>query len=98
MDRDETVRLLRLSANNRMDRISIVEALKVVTDYCLEKGKRGGDIARLRGYLARDMALLTLCTTQALEYFERKFTIYRLWSAPNPLNNQGQERKLLLIF
>ena len=98
MDRDETVRLLRLSANDRIDRISIVEALKVVTDYCLEKGKRGGDIARLRGYLVRDIALLTLCATQALEYFERKFTIYRLWSAPNPLNNQGQERKLLLIF
>lgn len=98
MDRDETVRLLRLSANDGMDRISIVEALKVITDYCLEKGKRDGDIARLRGYLVRDIALLTLCTTQALEYFERKFTIYRLWSVPNPLNNQGQERKLLLIF
>lgn len=98
MDRDETVRLLRLSANNRIDRVSIVEALKVVTDYCLEKGRRGSDIARLRGYLVSDIAALTLCTTQALEYFERKFTIYRLWSAPNPLNNQGQERKLLLIF
>ena len=98
MDRDGIVRLLRLSASNRIDRISVVEALKVVTDYCLERGKRDSDIARLKGYLVSDMALLTLCTTQALEYFERKFTIYRLWSAPNPLNNRGQERKLLLIF
>lgn len=33
----------------------------------------------------------------AAEFYERKFNIYKLWSAPNPLNNQG-ERQLLLIF
>lgn len=33
----------------------------------------------------------------AAEFYERKFNICKLWSAPNPLNNQG-ERQLLLIF
>lgn len=34
----------------------------------------------------------------AAGFYERKFNIYKLWSAPNPLNNQGQERKAILIF
>lgn len=34
----------------------------------------------------------------ALSFYERKFTVYKLWSAPNPLNKMGQERKLLQIF
>lgn len=29
---------------------------------------------------------------------KRKFTVYKLWSAPNLLNIQGQERTLLQIF
>lgn len=29
---------------------------------------------------------------------ETEFTVYKLWSAPNPLNNRRQERKLLQIF
>ena len=33
-----------------------------------------------------------------IEHYERKFNIYKLWSAPNPLNNQGQEIKVILIF
>lgn len=95
MDREETLRLSRLAA---FGGLSLTDFFKVITEYCLEKGKRDSDIAILREYLAKDIFALHSCMTQALEYFEKKFTIYKVWSAPNPLNNQGQKRKVILIF
>lgn len=41
---------------------------------------------------------MAYCFNFALSFYERKFTIYKLWSAFNPLNMKGQERKLLQIF
>lgn len=95
MDREETLRLSRLAA---FGKLSWADILRVITEYCLEKGKKDSDIAILREYLAKDIFALHSCMTQALEYFEKKFTICKIWSAPNPLNNQGQERKVILIF
>lgn len=94
MDRNETVELSRLAA---FGEVPIHKALKAITDYCLEKGKSDIDISVLREYLERDVTMLSSCLNQALEYFEGKFMIYKLWSAPNPLSNTGQ-RKLLQIF
>lgn len=94
MDRNETIELSRLAA---FDKVPIPKALKAITDYCLEKGKSDINISVLKEYLARDVVMLGSCLNQALEYFERKFVICKLWSAPNPLNNTGQ-RKLLQIF
>lgn len=94
MDRNETIELSRLVA---FDEVPIPKALKAITDYCLEKGKSDIGISVLKEYLARDVVMLGSCLNQALEYFERKFVIYKLWSAPNPLSNTGQ-RKLLQIF
>ena len=94
MDRNETIELSRLAA---FDKVPIPKALKAITDYCLEKGKSDIDISVLREYLERDVVMLGSCLNQALEYFEGKFMICKLWSAPNPLSNTGQ-RKLLQIF
>ena len=94
MDRNETVELSRLAA---FGEVPIHKALKAITDYCLEKGKSDIDISVLREYLERDVVMLGSCLNQALEYFEGKFVICKLWSAPNPLSNTGQ-RKLLQIF
>lgn len=94
MDRNETVELSRLAA---FGGVPIHKALKAITDYCLEKGKSDIDILVLREYLERDVDMLGSCLNQALEYFEGKFMICKLWSAPNPLSNTGQ-RKLLQIF
>lgn len=95
MDREETLRLSRLAA---FGRLSLADILRVITAYCFEKGKKGSDIAMLREYLVKDVFVLNSCMIQSLEYFEKKFTICKIWSAPNPLNNQGQERKVILIF
>lgn len=94
MDRNETVELSRLAA---FGEVPIHKALKAITDYCLEKGKSDIDTSVLREYLERDVTMLSSCLNQALEYFEGKFMICKLWSAPNPLSNMGQ-RKLLQIF
>lgn len=94
MDRNETIELSRLAA---FDKVPIPKALKAITDCCLEKGKSDIGISVLKEYLARDVVMLGSCLNQALEYFERKFVICKLWSAPNPLSNTGQ-RKLLQIF
>lgn len=94
MDRNETVELSRLAA---FGEVPIHKALKAITDYCLEKGKSDIDTSVLREYLERDVIMLGSCLNQALEYFEGKFMICKLWSAPNPLSNTGQ-RKLLQIF
>ena len=94
MDRNETVELSRLAA---FGEVPIHKALKAITDYCLEKGKSDIDTSVLREYLERDVTMLISCLNQALEYFEGKFMICKLWSAPNPLSNTGQ-RKLLQIF
>lgn len=94
MDRNETVELSRLAA---FGEVPIHKALKAIIDYCLEKGKSDIDISVLREYLERDVVMLGSCLNQALEYFEGKFMICKLWSAPNPLSNTGQ-RKLLQIF
>ena len=94
MDRNETIELSRLAA---FGEVPIHKALKAITDYCLEKGKSDIDISVLREYLERDVVMLGSCLNQALEYFEGKFVICKLWSAPNPLSNTGQ-RKLLQIF
>ena len=94
MDRNETVELSRLAA---FGEVPIHKALEAITDYCLEKGKSDIDTSVLREYLERDVTMLSSCLNQALEYFEGKFMICKLWSAPNPLSNTGQ-RKLLQIF
>lgn len=56
----------------------------MLMQYCIGQGKPYYETA--------------LFVTHVLSFYERKFTVYKLWSAPNPLNNMGQERKLLQIF
>lgn len=95
MDREETLRLSKLVA---FGGLSFADMFKVITEYCLEKGKKDSDIAILKEYLAKNFFTLHYCVIQSLEYFEKKFTICKIWSASNPLNNQGQKGKVILIF
>lgn len=38
------------------------------------------------------------CVGYALQYYEAKFNICKVWSAPNPYQIRGKERTLLKIF
>lgn len=95
MDRNDTIELSNLAA---LGKIPLNKVLKIITDYCLEKNKSDRDISVFIEYLSANPSMLGSCLNQALEYFERKFVVCKLWSASNPLNNQGQERTLLQIF
>lgn len=95
MDRDETVRISRLAA---FGGLTESDASIVLMQYCIEHGKPYYETTIFVTNVLRDRQLLTHCFNIALSFYERKFTVYKLWSAPNPLNNQGQERTLLQIF
>ena len=95
MDRDETVRISRLAAFNRL---SESDASVLLMQYCIEHGKPYYETTIFVTNVLGNRQLLAHCFSIALSFYERKFTIYKLWSAPNPLNNQRQERKVILIF
>ena len=95
MDRDETVRISRLAA---FGGLTEADVNMVLMQYCMEQGKPCYETTLFVTYVLRNSRLMTYCFSFALSFYEKKFTVYKLWSAPNPLNNRGQERKLLQIF
>ena len=96
MDRNETVRISRLAAFGGLTSTDISVLL---VQYCVaEHNKSYEDTIRFVTALLGRPIELRFCVETALEYYERKFTVCKLWSAPNPLNNMGQKRKLLQIF
>ena len=90
MDRDETVRISRLVANNS---ITTGDISMVLMQYCIEQGKPYYETTKLLS-----SAQLAACFITALDYYERKFTIYKLWDKPNILQKSGGLGQLLQIF
>lgn len=95
MDRDETVRISRLAA---FGGLTETDVNMVLMQYCIEQGKPYYETALFVTHILRNRQLMSYCFNFALSFYERKFTVYKLWSTPNPLNIQGQERTLLQIF
>lgn len=96
MDRNETVRISRLAA---FGGLTSTDVSVLLVQYCVaEHNKPYEDTIRFVTALLGRPIELRFCVEAALEYYEKKFTVYKLWSAPNPLNNQRQERKVILIF
>lgn len=81
MDRDEVVRISRLVAFGGLTEMDINILLM---NYCLEHGKPYSlETGNIRAFLF----------IEALEYYEKKYTINKLQSKPN---NMGQ-RQIILI-
>lgn len=95
MDRNETVRISRLAA---FGGLTERDSNMVLMQYCMEHEKSCYDSAMFVMNVLKSKQLLAHCLNIALSFYERKFIVYKLWSAPNPLNKMGQERKLLQIF
>lgn len=95
MDRDEVVKISRLAAFNELTKD---DASVVLMQYCIEHGKPYYETAAFVTNVLRDRQLLAYCFNIALSFYERKFTIYKLYSISNTLNGRGQGMKLLLIF
>lgn len=95
MDRNETVRISRLAA---FGGLTESDASTVLMQYCMEHGRPYHETAVFVINVLKSKQLLVHCLNIALRFYERKFTVCKLWSVPNPLNNMGQEIKLLQIF
>lgn len=95
MDRNETIRISRLAA---FGGLTVNEISKLLIEYCtVDHNKSIEDTNRLISALLQSQVLLSSYIQEVLEYYERKFIVYKLWSATNPLNRMGQ-RTLLQIF
>lgn len=96
MNREETIKLLKLLANGEL---TLNDVTKILMEYCVvEHNKSIEDTNKLINVLLRTKVLINTYVSEALKYYKKKFTICEVWSAPNPLNIQGQERTLLQIF
>lgn len=96
MGRDEIIRISRLAA---FGGLTANDISKLLIEYCTVDHNKSIELTnRLITILLQSQIFLHTYIQVALEYYERKFTICKLWSALNPLNNMGQERKLLQIF
>lgn len=76
MDRDETVRIPRLVANNS---ITTGDISMVLMQYCIEQGKPYYETALFVTKVLSSTQLAGYFMT-ALDYYERKFTIYKYFS------------------
>jgi hypothetical protein len=94
MDRNETVRISRLAA---FGGLTETDVNMMLMQYCIGQGKPYYETVLFVTHVLRDRQLMVYCFNFALSFYERKFTIYKLWSASSPLNNMGQ-RSLLQIF
>ena len=95
MDRNETVRISRLAA---FGGLTETDVNMVFMQYCIVQDKPYYETALFVTHVLRDKQLMVYCFNFALSFYERKFTVCKLWSAPNLLNSMGQEKKLLQIF
>lgn len=88
MDRDEVIRISRLVSFGGLTDSDISN---ILINYCLEHSKPQHETTLFVTFLLTNRILLLAYFDYALEYYEKKFAICKLWS------NQGQ-RKLLQIF
>ena len=88
MDRDEIIRISRLFAFSRLTNQDIS---KLLIEYCnVEHNKPLKETCTFISTLLQHSELLPLYIHKALEYYENKFTICKLYDI--------KQRKLLQIF
>lgn len=95
MDRNE---VLEISRAVTFGRLTDHDISKLLIEYCVvEHNKPIESTNMLISILLQHRMLLPLYIQEAVEYYERKFNICKLYSAHNLLDGMGQ-RKLLQIF
>lgn len=96
MDR-ETILGISKKFYLREEDLTIDEVNNVISSYCIEKGKKHAYIQSFLYALYRNPTIMNSCFVEALIYFEKKFTIFKLFSVINPMSNNGG-RTILLIY
>lgn len=91
MNREETVRISRMVNGGSIDTNT---ACNLIAEYCIARGKTKEDTNTFINSISRVITLLPSYITIALSYFEKEFSVYKLYSKPNI---EGK-RSLLQIF
>lgn len=100
MDRD-TVLEISKKFYLKGENLTTNEMNNIISSYCVEKGKKYADIQLLLLALYKNPIIMGKYFVEALTYFEKKFTIFKLLSKPsiNPTNILDyNERTILLIY
>lgn len=92
MVREEVVRISRLAA---FGGLTDVDVTLILMNYCLEHGKDAFKTQLFITYLLRTPLAMNYFK-EALEFWEKKFTINKLYSKPQIGEVEGS-RKILLI-
>lgn len=96
MDRNAIIRVLKLAT---FGGLTETDVNLVLMNYCLEHGKPYYETALFVTIALSNAEFLRYCFNMALNYYERKFTIHKVWSKPSVnLLTKQEERKLLQIF
>lgn len=85
MDRKRLLKFLSKEPN-------LEDSLNIIEEYCIEWGKKREDIERLKDALRCSPMLVYKYTLEALNYFEKKYFITRVYN----VSDRGIE--LLKIF
>lgn len=96
MDR-ETILEISKKFYLRGENLTTNEVDSVISSYCIEKGKKYADTQLFLYALYKNPLIMNSCFVEALTYFEKKFTIFKLFSAISPMLSNGG-RTILLIY
>lgn len=89
--------VIRLSCAAGNGNLGSSEASALLLSYCLENGKPYIESTMFVAGLGRMPELLAYCISHALGWYERKYAINKLYSAPNPMD-LGNGRRIILIY
>ena len=94
MSREEIIRLSYAASNGNLNSSDVSLLLM---QYCMENGKPYMESTMFVIGLGRMSELLAYCISYALRWYERKYAINKLYSAPNPMA-LGDGRRIILIY
>lgn len=94
MSREEVIRLSYAASNGNL---SSSDVSLLLMQYCLENGKPYMESTMFVIGLGRMSELFAYCISYALRWYEKKYAINKLYSAPNPMV-LGDGRRIILIY
>lgn len=94
MSREDVIRLSYAASNGNL---TSSDVSLLLMQYCLENGKPYMESTMFVKGLGRMFEPLAYCISYALRWYERKYAIHKLYSAPNPMA-LGDGRRIILIY
>lgn len=94
MSREDVIRLSYAASNGNL---SSSDVSLLLMQYCLENGKPYMESAMFVLRLGKMPELLAYCISYALRWYEKKYAICKLYSAPDT-RAFGNGRRIILIY